>query len=337
MSETQVSTEAQVDIIDDLDAFSTDFFGEKKVEPDAKPVAEQDEDQPEAAEGETEAQTEDPSDTEQETEAESEETPEVEKPKKKSVQDRIDELVRQREDVKRESEAKLQQLREEFEAKIAALKPTAPEAAKAAVDGEPTPDDLNEDGTPKYSLGEFDPQYVRDLTKFAFAQERAKIEAETAEAAQKAQEAQVQQAMVSEWNGKVEVAKVTYPDFAEKAGEMLNSLNDVPEPLARYLSGVLMSMDHGTDVLYYLSNHPDEAVKIVNSGAQKATLALGRIEAKFVEADAQKQVAKPKVSKAPPPSPVQARGTNGAFVAVAPDTDDLDAFQSEFFKTSKRK
>lgn len=335
MSETEVTTEAVVEVIDDLDTFSTDFFsGKSKQEPEAaKPEeVEQDDSDEETGEVESEAQATDDTDEDTETEEEV-----VEPPKKKTVQDRIDELVKQREDAKREGEAQLAQLRQEFEEKLASLQTKQPEPTtstdKAA--GEPTPDDLNEDGTPKYSLGEFDPQYVRDLTKFTFDQARQQAEVETAQKAQEAQELEARTALTNEWNGKVEVAKVAYPDFQEKATGLLNGFNNLDTNYASYLSTVLMSMDHGTDVLYYLSNHPDEATKIVNSGAQKATLALGRIEAKFYEAEQQKQAAKPKVSKAPPPPAIQARGTNGAFVAIAPDTDDLDAFTSEFYKKRK--
>lgn len=328
MSETEVTTEGQVEVIDDLDAFATDFFGKKdKAEPDANPEAEQD-DETVGEQVDPDAQKDQEPDPNADPDAEF-----VEAPKKKpTVQDRIDELVRQREDTKREAAAQLAQVRKEFEDKLAALQPKAPVAAEA---GEPTPDDVNEDGTPKYSLGEFDPQYVRDLTKFAFAQERDRAAAETAQATEQARQDQALETLQTEWNGKVEVAKTSYPDFTAKATGLLDNFNSLEPQYARYLSGILMSMEHGTDVLYYLSNNPDEATKIVNSGAQKATLALGRIEAKFFEADAEKLVAKPKVSKAPPPPGVQARGTNGAFVAVAPDTDDLDAFTSEFFRKRK--
>lgn len=328
MSETDVqTTEGQVVDTDDLDAFANDFFGEKKqAKPAAKPEAEQDDE----ATGEvdnTEAQKTE-ADPNEEADAEF-----VEAPKKKpTVQDRIDELVRQREDAKREAATQLAQVRKEFEDKLAALAPKAPEAKEA---GEPTPDDTNEDGTPKYSLGEFDPQYVRDLTKFAFAQERERAVAEATQAAEQVKIVEAQTALTTEWNGKVEAAKVNYPDFQEKGSALLNGFNDLQPDYARYLSTVLMSMDHGPDVLYYLSNNPDEATKIVNSGAQRATLALGRIEAKFIEADQQKQAAKPKVSKAPEPASVRARGTNGAFVSVEGDTDDLDAFSGEFFRKQK--
>jgi hypothetical protein len=35
----------------------------------------------------------------------------------------------------------------------------------------PNPDALDEDGEPIYPLGEFDPKYIRDLTKFTIAEE----------------------------------------------------------------------------------------------------------------------------------------------------------------------
>ncbi len=332
MSETQVTTEEQSVDTDNLDTFATEFFSGKtkaKTE-DAKPQeVEQEPEVADDAEVDTEAQDqEDQADPNTDPEAEYKEAP----PKKKTVQDRIDELVKQREDTKREAAAELEKVRKDFEEKLAALQPKQADAKSA---NEPTPEDVNEDGTPKYALGEFDPQYVRDLTKFTFAQEREQARKETETAALVERETAARQALTGEWNTKVEAAKTSYPDFQSKAQTLLDGLSGLPNDYAGYLSTVIMSMDHGTDVLYYLSNNPEEAVKIVNSGAQKATLALGRIEAKFYEADAQKQAAKPKVSKAPPPPTERARGTNGAFVAVAPDTDDLDAFTAEFFRKRK--
>ncbi len=327
MSETEVTTEGQVVDTDNLDAFSADFFGRKEAKPEATtPEAEQEET--------TEQEVEDPKaqDTEvdpnEDAEAEFKEAP----PKKKTVQDRIDELVKQREDAKREGDVKLEALRKEFQEQLAKLQPKQTDQELKAT--EPQPGDLKEDGTPKYDLGEFDPQYIRDLTRHTLEQERAQA-AIKADEDQRVKDQQRQgQELQTSWNEKVETAKVEYPDFEEKGAQLLNGFGNLDQNYATYLSTLLMSMDKGTDVLYYLSSNPEEAVKIVNSGAQRATLALGRIEAKFLEADAEKQLAKPKMSKAPAPAPanVRARGTNGAFVAVAPDTDDLDAFSSEFFK-----
>jgi len=333
MSETVTSTDAQVPVIDDLDAFSADFFGqtlapESTTQTKVEEQAEQDDTDTSQPEAKSQQQQEEP-DPNDDPEAEYKEAP----PKKKTVQDRIDELVRQREDVKREADAKLEQLRKEFEEKLAGLQPKPAQAAKTNT--EPQPDDVREDGTEKYPLGEFDPQYIRDLTRYTLETERVQMAAKAAEE-QRIQEAnRSRQELQTSWNSKLESAKTEYPDLQEKIGPMLNGFSNLPPNYAGYLSTVIMSMDKGPDVLYYLSNHPEEATQIVNSGAQKATLALGRIEAKFLEADAQKTLAKPKVTKAPPPPPVRARGTNGAFISVAPDTDDLDAFEAEFFAPAR--
>jgi TolA-binding protein len=324
MSETQVTTEGQSVDTDDLAAFSDEFFGQNKSEgePETKLPAEQEvKDKPVV---ETEAQKVD-DDNEQDEEELKEEIPQ-EAPKRKTVQDRIDEVVRQREELRRESQAELQAMRAEIEA----LKkgPTADTTVAEAA--EPQPDAVDKDGNPIYGLGEFDPQYIRDLTRFTLNQERAKVQAETVEAQKQAVATQEQQALQATWNGKMEAATQEFPDFIEKGQALLNGFNTLDPNYAGYLSNVLMSMDKGPEVLYYLSNHPDEAAQIVSSGAQKATLALGRIESRFLQSE--QEAPKQKFTKAPAPPAVRTRGTNGAFVAVAPDTDDLDAFQSEFFR-----
>lgn len=335
--------EQEAQTADDLDAFSTEFFGQNTEEVEAEAPTSADTDnqeeetegnQPEDAEqGEESGESTESQDTEETEEDDDEGEPEAPQPKgKPTVQERINELVRQREEAKREGQAALEALRKEFEEKLAAV--TAPKAPEPKEEGEPTPNDQNEDGTPKYELGEFDPQYIRDLTKYTLNQERKALEARAAEEAQQAQAEQARVAMVTSWNEKVEAATAAMPDFMEKGQALLAEFDSLDSGYAQYLSNLFMSMDKGPDVLYYLANNPDEARQIVNSGAQKATLALGRIEAKFIEDAARKTLAKPKQSKAPPPPPAQARsrGSNGAFISVAPDTDDLDAFQREFFK-----
>ena len=348
MSENQ----EQPQTTDDLDAFSTEFFGQssEEIEAEEAPTSASAEDQEEETEdnqstdaeqdgeaGGTQESQEDEEVTEEEVDEQDEEQP-APKPKP-TVQERINELVRQREEAKREGQAQLDALRQEFEEKLAALQAPKPDDPAKPVPNtdEPQPNDINDDGTPKYELGEFDPAYIRDLTRYTLTKEREAIEAQAQQRIeeQKAQEAR--NAMVTSWNEKVEAAVAATPDFMEKGQALLAEFNNLDPGYAEYLSTVLMSMDKGPDVLYYLSNNPDEARQIVNSGAQRATLALGRIEAKFIEEAARKTLAKPKHTKAPPPPPAQARarGSNGAFISVSPDTDDLDAFATEFF--AKRK
>ena len=323
MSETQTTTESSSSVTDDLDAFATELFGGA---PAATPDANQEVEQEEviAETGDTETQSDEL--TDQEVEAAE---VELAKPKSK-VQERIDELVRQREEAKREADAKIDAMRKEFEDKLAALKPVEPVKA-APTGGEPDPDALDDEGNPKYALGEFDPKYIKDLTRYTLETERAAVLAQEAQQREtQAHQLQVQQ-LQENWTTKVESAKEKYPDLVEKGQALLGGFANLPPAYSDYLTTVLQSMDHGPDVLYYLSNHPEEAHAIVNSGAQKATLALGRIEARFVEAEATKVLAKPKITKAPPPPTATARGTGGGGRSVSPDTDDLDAFASEFF------
>lgn len=322
MSETEVTTEGQIEVTDNLDDFSKDFFGQKPAE--EKPADKTTEGTEQDDETQTSENTDAQTDDEQDEAELQEEIPE--KPKKKTVQDRIDEVVRQREELRRESASEIAQLRQELEDFKKSTQPV-----KATVETqEPTPEAVDANGDPIYPLGEFDPQYIRDLTRFTLNQEREKVQAETAEAQRQTAEQEAHQALQTNWNDRLATASEAHPDFLEKGRELLNGFNNLDQNYAGYLSTVIMSMDKGTDVLYYLANHPDEATAIVNSGAQKATLALGRIEAQFFQDE---QLApKTKVTKAPAPPQVRARGTNGAFIEVAPDTDDQDAFEATFFR-----
>jgi len=325
MSETEVTTEVQFEDNDDLDVFTAGFFKQAE-QPKAK-VAESTEQEKSSQDTEVEADAQ----TDEEDEAELQEEVK-EAPKKKTVQDRIDEVVRQREELRRESERQLAEMRAEIEK----LKnPVQQQPVQQQAAEEPRSDAMKDDGTPVYPLGEFDLQYIRDLTRHTLQQERERMQAEMAQTQRQTALQQEQQALQSTWNGKLAEAVKEYPDLQEKGQALLNNFTNLDTNYASYLSTVLMSMDKGPDVLYYLSNHPDEAREIVNSGAQKATLALGRIESRFLKDE--QEAPKPKQSKAPAPPPrnVQARGTNGAFIAVSPDTDDLDEFEAEFFKPMK--
>jgi len=323
MSGTEVTTEVQFDNNDDLDVFSAGFFGQTQADP-AETNAETEQETVDEVHETVNDQTEE---TESELQAEYVEPP----PKKKTVQDRIDEVIRQREEIRRDAEARLEAQKREFEARIAALeKPVQP--TQVAQTGEPTPLDKTADGTEKYPLGEFDPQYIRDLTRYTLETERNQVNQRAQEEARERQMQEQRIQLQTGWNSKLETAKQNYPDLIEKGQTLINRFNNLEPAYSQYLTDTLMEMDHGPEVLYYLSSNQDEAINIINSGAKKATIALGRIEARFADAAAQKLAAKPKVTKAPTPPAVRARGTNGAYISVAPDTDDLEAFTREFFR-----
>jgi len=319
MSTENTSVEPQ-ETEDNLDDFAADFFGQKDAQPE--PASSESEDAESTEESDATEET-----TTQEDEAdvldedETDEAKDTPAPKKNRFQERINELTREKKESQRQTA--------DLEARLAALEKTqAPkpvEKAPTPVAAGPSPDARNEDGTDKYPLGEFDPSYVRDLAKFAFQEER---EAQRLEDQQR--EAQKQQAeFQAAWNEKLVPAQERYPDFQEKGQELFTTFDSIDESYGEYLATTIMSLDYGPEVLYYLANNLDEADQIVKSGPTKATIALGRLEALFV-VDKEDKPRVPRVSKAPPPPPTN-KGASAAKSSVAPDTDDLDAFNSLMF------
>lgn len=255
--------------------------------------------------------------------------PEPEAKPKSRFQERIDQLTQRIKDAENREREAARRL-EEFMARND-KKEEAPKAKTTdkLPEGAPTPDDVAEDGSEKYPLGEFDPLYIRDLTRFTITQETERVKAEQA-AAEAAREQEVAQAqLATEWSGKLEKAIEVYPDMLEKNAVLEDTFRDLDPNYGQYLAATIMSMDYGPDVLYYLANNVDEAKRIAASGATKATLALGRLESRFAEAAAEKVIRKPKVSNAPTP-PITNKGSK-VSKSVAPDTDDLDAFSAMFF------
>ncbi len=334
MSTENDTTPVDTDVDEtNLEEFSEDFFNPKeKVEggstedTDANPAEEDD------------LQTDDEDDdtlaTEEDDDQEEEEKP---APKKNRAQERIEELnakyreeERQRLADKQAYEAELADLRKRLEQ---GNKEPVPATKQEAENSGPSPTDLNEDGTDKYPLGEFDPKYLKDLVQFTLNEEREQArKAEEQTASERAYQEQVAE-LQANWNQKLDPARERYPDFQEKGEGLLAKFGDIEPSYGDYLTNTLMAMDHGPDVLYYLANNPDEAVEIVNSGAQKATIALGRIEAKFMAAAEEKSKARPKVSKASPPPP-QNKGSSPAKSSFDPYSEDvdLDTLAKDLFK-----
>lgn len=253
-----------------------------------------------------------------------------EKPKSR-FQERINELTAKNR-IEREEKEKLQKRIEELEAKFNQENKVTPKPV-ALEDEAPTPDDKLEDGTDKYPLGEFDPLYIRDLTRFTIKKENeaAKAALEQEKIKQEAEKQKLE--LYTNWAEKLEVAREKYEDLDEVNTTLEETFTDLDSNYAEYLIGTIMSLEYGPDVLYYLGQNLDEAQKIVSSGPTKATIALGRLEARFAsENDNNTQPTKKivKVSKAPTPPPVLNKGTKGR-VNVPDDTDDLDAFEDKFY------
>lgn len=325
---------------DDLDAFSKLLEGQAKPlenepeTPEEEAISTEDQEEEVDATEEVDLAPEETEDSDDETEEEEDETPEPREGKKNKsrFQERINELTakareaeRRNEDLARKLEEAIKRLDEKREPEQKAPTPQA--------DTGPTPDDLNEDGTEKYPLGEFDPQFIRDLTRFTIKkeQEAAAIEAETRRQAE--EQAAQQQALVAEWNTKLDEARQKYVDLDEKNLQLATTFENLDPAYGEYLANTIMSMDYGTEVLYYLGNNVEEAKQIVASGPTRATIALGRLEAQLASSVEPSDSTKPiKPSKAPPPPPSLNKGSKAAKLQPKPDTDDLEDFERIFFK-----
>lgn len=318
--------------MDNLDEFENAFFNKASGAPDKpEPDKVEDEEIDEEIPLETDAEP-DPDGDEDEDEDELEDEPEKvdppERKNKKSAKDRIEELVAKN----REAERREADLLRRLEALEVPGEKTAPQkpVRELLPDDAPSPDALDDDGEPVYPLGEFDPKFIRDLTKFTIVQER---EADRLKMSQEAELKQIEAAheeLKSSWVEKVATAEKDIPDLREALEGMGETFAYVDPDYGDYLAATIMSCDLGPQIMYYLSQNLGEAKKIVSSGPAAATLAIGRLEARLTPT-VKEETRVRKVSSAPTPPEKVSRGTGGKF-ATSADTDDLNAFEREFFK-----
>jgi hypothetical protein len=110
------------------------------------------------------------------------------------------------------------------------------------------------------------------------------------------------------------------PDYEEKA---------FYAPISNEVAQIVMDLEKGPEVAYYLGAHPDEARAISAMNERQAAVAIGRIEAKL-EVPAKPASAPKPVSKAPPPPPqIEA-------VEPAVSKDPSEMTDTEFSKWRKR-
>lgn len=309
---------------DDLDAFSDLLSGKAKETPKVEEVKEDPVEDEDLAPVDDEG-----NDDEPEADGEEDLPQEDPKPKPKNrFQDRINDLTaKAREAERRESV---------LQARLAALESKQPSAVEPAAtpvtpvqSDEPSPEAKNQDGSDKYPLGEFDPQYIRDLTRHTIQKEQALANQarEAQDAERTANEAKTQ--LQHQWETNLAPATEKYEDFFDKTVQLEDTFKNLDPGYSEYLASTIKALDNGPDVLYYLANHLDEAQAFVNAGPVMATIALGKFSAMFdkaSKADTKAAV----VSKAPPPPQVN-KGSK-ARVNTPDDTDDLDAFAEKFFK-----
>lgn len=313
---------------DDLDAFSDLFEGktqETKAETEVDTVETEEEVTPLADDEDTNEAGENLEDldkSDDDDQSEEKEDEPKEKPKKVNrFQERINELTAKA----REAERALEALRAEQARKQEESEKTAPKTSVVQNDG-PTPTDKNEDGSDKYPLGEFDPQYIRDMARHTIDKEWAARQEQEAKARQEREAQEARDAIQKQWVERLAPVTEQHEDYIEKTLQLEDAFTGLDPQYSDYLVQTIKSLEHGPEVLYYFANNLEEAKKFVQSGPLNATLALGEINAMF-KGQTRKEA---KVSKAPPPPQVN-KGTSTRKV-VSGDTDDLDAFSAVFFK-----
>lgn len=306
---------------DDLDSFTDLFSGKLKETPSQpKEEAQSDDVTPVATEP-----TDDEDDNTDSDNSENESSEDEQPPKKiNKVQKRINEVLAK----EREARDRADRLQRELDALTNArnTEDPNPTPTPSSVKG-PSPDDINPDGTDKYPLGEFDPNYLRDLNRAIIEEEWSARKAQEAKELSQRQEQEARAAIHQDWVSKLDPFVEQHEDFIEKTLELEDTFSGLDAGYSDYLVQTIKSLDHGPEVLYYFANNLDEAKKFVKMGYGQATLALGEINAMF-KGTTKKEVAK--ISAAPIPPQIN-KGSK-TRVVVRGDEDDLDAVAKLLFK-----
>lgn len=186
---------------------------------------------------------------------------------KPKLQERIDEITRQRHEAQREA-AYWKGIAETREAKVQPVE----------ADAEPKPEAFEDYGA-----------YVRALAKF---EAKALVKAELEQQKTQAQE----EAKATTWQQRAEAAKAEMPDFDEvMAGSTA--------PMTHAMAEAIKGSDIGPKVAYHLAKNPEVAAKLSRLEPMAAAREIGRIEASLSTAAAPPPAKR--ITSAPtPPTPV---------------------------------
>lgn len=327
VNETEdTGVEPNVDIESNLDDFAAEFYGTAKAQPE-----------PEPEEAEEEVVEEEVSETPEEED--SLETEPEEKPKKRnSAKERIDDLTAEKYEERRAKEAALARAAA-LERELETLKAGRQEKEEAQPlrdqlpEGAPNPDATDKDGNPLYELGEFDPKYIRDLTKFTIAEETKKADAERKQREWDEGVKAAQEELAENWATKVEAVETEIPTIRDDITTLTDTFENLDPAFGEYLAMTIMQSEVGPEIMHYFSQNIGEAQRIVAAGPSAAAFAIGRLDAMLSKpsTDANEQKRNKKVTEAAPPPEVGARGVNGRQT-IRPDTDNLDAFAELFYE-----
>jgi hypothetical protein len=326
--------------VDNLDAFEEEFYEKPEAVVEATEEVEENETEEDSLADEPEEVVEEEVEAEAEEDEESDEEPE-EKPQPKKVnrvQKRIDQLL-ERERLANERAAALEARLAAVEAAKTETKPAQqePSLRDQLPAGAPDFDAKDEKGNSLYPLGQFDPKYIEDITKFTFQREleaaQQKAYNEQVRQAEEVHQRQLQAervALQETWQQKLEKAETEVPEIREELEDFVDNFNGLDPQYGEYLATTLMSLENGPAVMHYLSQNIGEAQELVAAGPYAATIAMAKLDERF----SKKPEAKPsnkRQSQAPNPPSAQTRGQR-VNREVPADTDNLSAFEREFYK-----
>lgn len=210
--------------------------------------------------------------------------------KNNGVQKRINELVREREDWKRQAQFFAERVRSDEQPQ---------EAPKAKSDAPPKSDDFDS----------YD-EYIDALTDY---KTQKAIESQMQGARERRQQAQVQQ----QEQARVQSIQKTIADGRGKYDDFDAVALSGTSPITDYMASAIAESDIGADLAYYLGKNPDQAQQIAEMSPTASIRAIGKLEAKV---EAQLVQSKEKSNAPAPIKPV----SKGAKANVDPDSMSID-------------
>lgn len=228
------------------------------------------------------------------------------KERKNSVQERIDELTREKRELEEFAEGEYhgrvqaQRRIDELQSQIQTLeKKEQPKQEER----KPRPD--------RKSYTDQD-QYESDL--LAWNREQAILDFRKEEEERRKKEDM--ERLIAEANARRDAslaeARKAFPDFDEKIKDAAKSaeMQRIPAP-SKQVEGLLWESDYHAHILYYFATHPEEVKRINALRPAQAALAIGRLETQFAKGESAKADTTSTVthsgasppSKAPPPMP----------------------------------
>jgi hypothetical protein len=225
-----------------------------------------------------------------EDKVEEESEAEPEKPKGKSVQERIDEITAARREAERDAEF--------WRAKALEKAPEKQTEAELEADAEPSPDN--------YEFGEADPAYLKDVVRFEMKQELAK----------ERQQMQIQttlRELDAGYTQRVAAVKEEIPDYDQVVTQSAKAGKWPCPPL---IALAAKESPVGPKVLHHLATNIDVAVSLSHMSPIEQAMEFGRLSAQFAGSTAPQ----PKIAtNAPEPAPARTKGGQFAPSGVLDD------------------